>query len=184
MRFTSESLWVVLVAVTSSAWASAASWPPAHAQATVLQVGQQSYLTKFSKHMETVRLFAAAQGFRYTVKVLDEADTRKGRAAAGGCVYTAKVLAISEALSALPIGDWIIFIDLDVQYATCDHGLFPRLMPSDDAEGGLCHLVAQDSSHSVNTGFLAARNSPDGASLVASWLAEQVTLSLATETRK
>ena len=155
-------------------------WPPnPAAKATVLQVGQRSYLERFRGHMESVAAFASAQGFGYRVVELSDGHAAKGEGAtAASCVYTAKVRAIAEALASIPRGDWLVFLDLDIQRASCDAGLFPQLMPTQDGAGKSCHFLAQDSDHSVNTGFVAVEHSDAGAGLMAFWLAEQERLNV------
>ena len=178
--FTVIATWAALNLVGSGSAVKSPSWPPPSSlskapQVTVLQVGQASYITRFAGHIATARSFASAQGYGYKLITLSDGSASKGRAAANeACVYTSKVRAIHTTLARLANeGDWLLFLDLDVAYATCDHSRFSALMPVNDGANGECHLIAQDSSHTVNTGVLALQRSPVGESLVAAWLREQ-----------
>jgi hypothetical protein len=71
-------------------------------------------------------------------------------------------------------GDWLVFLDHDVQRAVCDVDRFPRLMPIEDGVGNPCHFIAQDSGPAVHTGFVAVEQSARGLDLVQAWLDEQV----------
>jgi hypothetical protein len=132
----------------------------------------------------SIGLFARVHGFSYSLRMVSPGVCSDWKApgnfrsciraaiinathAATGqpadlCSYDAKVSQIREALHSLREGDWLVYIDLDMQYA-CDDprandaSRFGTLLPRVADDGSKCAMMAQDLELVINSGFLALR---------------------------
>ena len=162
-------------------------WPASGARAHVLQLGDAAYLARtppratgaerrnltIAALSDSVKWFATVNSFAYLLKKLSFGG------ADGQCAYSAKVAMIRHTLHALREGDWLLYVDLDMQFAcddarATDVATLASIMPSrSEDDGATCELIAQDSDHVINTGFLALRASAAGRALADAWWASQ-----------
>lgn len=81
----------------------------------VLQFGDLDYAHRMKNHTKRNKQWTDCMGYEYRLEQpLDPNSTE--------CMYTQKVQSIHNALETTPNNDWIIFLDLDVQYQaeSCD----------------------------------------------------------------
>ncbi len=160
---------------------SSTRWPAANRRAHVLQLGDASYLARdvamqvnAASLAASVRHFAMVNGFTHSIKNLSSAPWPPNGSEEVQCMYDAKVAEVHHRLHHVPAGDWVIYIDLDMQYA-CDDpraeqaSWFGERMPRLAHDGSECELIAQDERNVLNTGFLALRASRVGKALARQW---------------
>lgn len=126
---------------------------------------------------DTVRHFATVHGFTYQLATLLGGGGRWRHPPTNTslCAYDLKVVQVWRTLHSLPEGDWLLYLDLDMQYA-CDDprandpqwlgSMLPVRAREDSSE---CHFIARHEFHAINTGFVALRANQKGRDLVDAW---------------
>ena len=156
--------------------------PLAGVDTTVLQVSDVEFAGVHEASMWRIRRYAASSGASYWIapghgrkwetngKYVDPHD----------CVYGSKVSRMREALSLIPNGSWLVFLDADVLPASphCDLSAFARLVANFQAEahGTSCWLAVQEDEAGLdlaNTGVVAVQRTREAEQLLAEWSEEQ-----------
>lgn len=138
------------------------------ASVTVVQAADAAFLKKSDEYMEVNRRWADCAGYDYRTFVLDPGE--------GGCVYTAKVRAIQEAVKSSEEGGWIVFLDVDAVYQRgpkhCN-ALEEALPKSFESDGQECEFIASLVNGEINSGVVVVRNTPRTRGLLDRWLGLQ-----------
>jgi len=135
-------------------------------RAHVIQMGDARSVAAYATYVAGVRRAADANGFAYGLLPWNATSSTHA------CPYTAKVAAIAARLRGAPDGAWVVWLDLDVQFALATCGAWwPTLQK---IGGDACHLVALRTDRQINTGVLHIKATPAMRELVGAWLAEQL----------
>ena len=181
------SLWFILNIQTNTNVISGEEWAPTldghkpiingfgEGSVHIIQVANKEYFTNNSPHImnrtamvETNKKWASCNNYTHTLKIIPKS--------AGGNMYTAKVKTILDILTTAKEGDWIIFLDGDVQIQkdVCDRTL-EKIIPLQSNDNIPCELLAMTSPLSINTGVMLIKSTNSTKTLVQQWLNEQST---------
>jgi len=137
----------------------------------VLQFGDIFYATAMQNYTHRNKQWAECTGYNYIFELAEPNEEK--------CIYSLKVETILAALERIPPKDWIIFLDLDVQYqaklCTAMEDRLPRYSTSAtrDHHGQQCEFIALTGPHTINTGVLLVQSTNSTIQLVRRWLQAQ-----------
>ena len=133
----------------------------------VVQMGDEKRLRESGDRVASIRHLCEVQKYSHTIDAWNATRFE--------CPYTAKVETIDAHLRRIPDGDWLVWMDLDVQYQHPRCSAWWRALPTRSADGTPCHLVALRTRATINTGIVHVKATTEMRAFVADWLREQVT---------
>lgn len=117
-----------------------------------------SLIADHEEHIQSVRNWSVMYNHSYKLIYGTEKDG-----------YFEKIKSISNYFSSIPLNDWVVFLDLDIK--VCD---FERANLS-SLDSKQCSVLAQDSNHTANTGFLIIKNNAFGREFIKLWISQYKT---------
>eukprot|EP00041_Stephanoeca_diplocostata_P012271 m.205816 g.205816 ORF g.205816 m.205816 type:complete len:334 (-) comp18883_c0_seq1:122-1123(-) len=136
----------------------------------IVQFGDEQYSKTMAYYTQSIRRLAACDlSYDYSFKLDNGQDYGRSE---GMCLYTSKVDVIRQALLEYDIGDWILWVDLDVFYAANGCDRFEHLVRS--KVNGSCEFSSLTSPHTINSGILFVKVTPAMRKFVSEWHARQV----------
>eukprot|EP00746_Dinoflagellata_sp_MGD_P065410 gnl/MRDRNA2_/MRDRNA2_272600_c0_seq1.p1 gnl/MRDRNA2_/MRDRNA2_272600_c0~~gnl/MRDRNA2_/MRDRNA2_272600_c0_seq1.p1 ORF type:complete len:341 (+),score=18.89 gnl/MRDRNA2_/MRDRNA2_272600_c0_seq1:186-1208(+) len=120
-----------------------------------------SVVSRHQKHIHTVKEYAMLHGYGFVECNLSRIES----AIKTTHRLESKLLCVADALHAIPIRAYLVWMDLDI--AVCD-----RSKRLETVIQQHCYFIAQDSHHTVNTGFMLIQNDKRGQNFVQEWVNE------------
>ena len=140
----------------------------------VIQIADAQYAERMHAQVERNREWVNCTGYTYRLETFPKsslsAKQLRNRGKSQACPFTIKVQKIYELLLKIPLGDWLIFLDIDVQYqgTTCD--AMERMLPQQSQRDSQnCEVVIHSSGQTINTAIVVLQATTATRQLLQDW---------------
>lgn len=135
----------------------------------VVQVGDDSYANLMYNHTLRNKQWAKCMDYEYKFISLDKEEIVSDNKP---CVL---VKHIRRALRSITKGDWMLFLDLDVQFASTTCTALDAILPTMSLNKSQpCEFMALGSYHTINTGVVIMRSTNSTMQLMDDWYKRQL----------